>query len=68
MNVRERHETQCHVESGVFIVPLIVMVIYIYIYIERERERDRERERYITKTINLTTDISWKYLNRLVLI
>ena len=33
MNVRERHETQCHVESGVFIVPLIVMVIYIYIYI-----------------------------------
>ena len=32
MNVRERHETQCHVESGVFIVPLIVMVIYIYIY------------------------------------
>ena len=26
MNVRERHETQCHVESGVFIVPLIVMV------------------------------------------
>ena len=33
MNVRERHETQCHVESGVFIVPLIVMVIYIYINI-----------------------------------
>ena len=33
MNVRERHETQCHIESGVFIVPLIVMVIYIYIYI-----------------------------------
>ena len=33
MNVRERHETQCHVESGFFIVPLIVMVIYIYIYI-----------------------------------
>ena len=32
MNVRERHETQCHVESGVFIVPLIVMVIYTYIY------------------------------------
>ena len=27
MNIRERHETQCHVESEVFIVPLIVMVI-----------------------------------------
>ena len=26
MNVREGHETQGHVESGVFIVPLIVMV------------------------------------------
>ena len=33
MNVQERHETQCHEESGVFIVPLTVMVIYIYIYI-----------------------------------
>ena len=32
MNVRERHETQCHIEPGAFIVPLIVMVIYIYIY------------------------------------
>ena len=32
MSVRERHETQCHAESGVFIVPLIVMVIQIYIY------------------------------------
>ena len=33
MNVQERHETQCHIEPGVFIVPLIVMVIYIYMYI-----------------------------------
>ena len=34
MIVGERHETQCHIESGVFIVPLIVMVIYnIYIYL-----------------------------------
>ena len=32
MNVRERHATQCHVESGVFIVPLIVIIINIYIY------------------------------------
>ena len=30
MNVRERHETQCHVESEVFIVSLVVMVIWLY--------------------------------------
>ena len=45
MNVRERHETQCHVESGVFIVPLIVMVIYIYIY-----SKIKSYNLYITST------------------
>ena len=46
MNVRERHERQCHVESGVFIVPLIVMVIYIYIYIYIQKKDNNSLMNY----------------------